>query len=67
MSIIEPEKRKRDLDVVAEVITEYTKTHKRVHWRECYDKGRADSYYKNYEDANTLKVTYHQVGFKIKN
>lgn len=67
MSIIEPEKQKRDLDVVAEFITEYMKTNKRMNWRQCYDEGRADGYYKNYKDANTLKATYHQVRSKNKN
>ncbi|KAI7901403.1 uncharacterized protein BX663DRAFT_553206 [Cokeromyces recurvatus] len=55
----DPEKREHDLDVVTEFVTKYMKTHKRMNWRECYDEGRANGYFKKYKDANTLKVTYH--------
>jgi hypothetical protein len=64
LSTIEPEKKKRDMDVASEFIEEYMKNHKRMSWQECYNKGRADGYYTNYKDSNTLKSTYHQVKFK---
>lgn len=58
---IEPQEKKRDMDVVDEFVTAWMRDHKRMDWKKCFNEGRTNGYYKNYKDARSLSITYHQV------
>jgi hypothetical protein len=53
------------MDVVDEFVKAWMKDHKRMDWKKCFNEGCANGHYKNYKDARTLSITYHQVKSKL--
>ncbi|KAG2237225.1 hypothetical protein INT48_006629 [Thamnidium elegans] len=59
MTTIVPQK--DDIKYAKEFKEEYLKTHKRMNWKACYDKGLNEGYFSTYKSYKTLKSTFNEI------
>lgn len=50
---------KTDMEWTKEFVEQYKKENRKMNWKNCYELGLAEGYFKSYKNHQSLKATYH--------